>query len=118
MVYILGLDRDWTAHEPTARALPHRAAPGHARPHHPPDAALGTAPRLRHRTADPGVVRRGPARRHRLPLPRPAPPRASGMDRRRVEQIREQATRAGLHIDRAGAQAAGTGAIAMGAAES
>src|SRR6266480_6707732 len=43
-------------HEPTARTLPHRAAPGHARLDHPPDAALGTAPRLRHCTDDPGLV--------------------------------------------------------------
>src|SRR6059058_5920815 len=52
----LSTSRDLTAHEPTARTLPHRAAPGHARLDHPPDAALGTAPRLRHRTDDPGLV--------------------------------------------------------------
>src|SRR5205823_5583532 len=110
--------RHSTSYERTARTLPYRAAPGHARLDHPPDPALGTAARLRHRADDPGVVTRRTPGGHRLALPCPAPARASGMDRRRVEQIREQATGAGLHLDREGAQAAGTGAIAMGAAES
>src|SRR5438105_12161277 len=110
--------RHSTSYERTARTLPYRAAPGHARLDHPPDPALGTAARLRHRADDPGVVTRRAPGRHRLALPCPAPARTSGMDRRRVEQIREQATGAGLHTDREGSQAAGTGAIAMGAAES
>src|SRR5205823_1906111 len=110
--------RHSTSYERTARTLPYRAAPGHARLDHPPDPALGTAARLRHRADDPGVVTRRTPGGHRLALPCPAPARASGMDRRRVEQIREQATGAGLHLDREGTQAAGTGAIAMGAAES
>src|SRR6266851_559989 len=101
----------------TARTLPYRAAPGHARLDRPPDAALGTEPRIRHRPSHPRVVRGSAAGRHRLPLPRPAPARASEMDRGRVEQVREQTARAGLPPDGGGQEAAGARAIAMGAAE-
>src|SRR5690348_8568407 len=65
--------RHSTYYDRTARTLPYRAAPRHARLDHPPDPALGTATRLRHRADDPGLVTRRAPGRHRLALPCPAP---------------------------------------------
>src|SRR4051812_22367837 len=98
-----------------AGALPEpcRTAPGHARSADPPDAAVGPAARLRHRTGDPGGLERRAAGRYRIALPRAPSPREAEVDCRDVEDFRQQAAHARLSPHRRGTPAARVRAVPL-----
>src|SRR5262249_21634600 len=95
---------------------PHRASARHARPVDLADAAMGSPARLRHQRGYPLSLGRDPASGYRLPVSRAAPPRKAEMDCVRVEDFRQQPAREVLPADSTRQEAAGAGAVALGAA--
>src|SRR5690348_8794469 len=95
-----------------------RAAPGYARLHHPPDPALGAAPRLWPRADDPRQLAQPAARRDGLALSGPPPTGEAKVDRRRVGGLRERPASTCLHPHPRRSQTAGGGALEVGTTHS
>src|SRR5688572_734393 len=91
------------------------SGPGNARSADLEDGCPRADARLGHRAADPPDVRRGAAGRAERALPGAAQARATGLDRRRVEAVRQQPAREVLQADRRRPQSPGHRGPAVGA---
>src|ERR1039458_6918604 len=94
---------------------PYRTVTRHPGPDHSADAAMGSAPRLRHQPGDPRRLRRRAARRYRVALPGAASPGTPVLDRRGMEDLRESAASEGLSTHRRRQEATAARTLPLGA---